>query len=75
MPAHDSTAVIIDKGKIIKENQERLYYIIHWPDLPNVRLAIPCVKALEYISPWEMEEWEYKDALQREDAQGARNQS
>src|SRR3569833_3220827 len=62
LPARDSAAFIIDKVV-----QRRACYIIGWPDLPAARVMISCTRALDYVSPWEMENWEYKDALRREE--------
>jgi len=73
LPARDSDAFIIDKvvhpvtAVIDKDVQRRACYIIGWPDLPAARVMISCTRALDYVSPWEMENWEYKDALRREE--------
>lgn len=69
----DSTAFIVDKvilplTELGDPRQRRAYYIIGWPDLPAARPVIDCAKALEYISPCVIEQWEYKDFLRREAA-------
>src|SRR4051794_28091538 len=71
LPARDSTAVILDKvlckDGIGERARLQLCYIISWTDLPSKRATISCAKALDYVSPREMEEWECKDALRREE--------
>lgn len=69
---HDTDAFIVDKVIFPlftfrgDPRQRRAYYIIGWPDLPNVRPVVDCAKALEYVSPRTIEDWEYQDALRRE---------
>ncbi|KAL8388812.1 hypothetical protein RB595_008949 [Gaeumannomyces hyphopodioides] len=68
----DSTGYIIDKlvlpaGPLLNPTvQRRLYYIVGWPDIPAARIAIDCAKALEYLTPRCIEDWEYEDCLRRE---------
>lgn len=77
LPAHDSTAFIVDKvinsteRKPDNKAQRRLCYIIGWTDLPAARIMIPCTTALEYVSPRTLEEWEYNDSLRREQEEWA----
>lgn len=67
----DSTAFIIDKvilppTDLVDPRQRRAYYILGWPDLPAARPVVDCAKALEYVAPYVIEEWEHKDFLRRE---------
>ncbi|KAK4224788.1 hypothetical protein QBC38DRAFT_446141 [Podospora fimiseda] len=68
---HDSTAYIIDQVILptdasMTENSRKLtHYHIGFTDLPTVKLLIPCDKVLDYVSPREYEEWEYKRFEQR----------
>ncbi|KAI0396239.1 hypothetical protein F5Y17DRAFT_126859 [Xylariaceae sp. FL0594] len=68
---NDSGAFIVDKrvlpGKPVDgELKLELYYIVGWPDLPAARVAILATKILDYVSPWTLEDWEYKASLQRD---------
>lgn len=71
---HDTDAFIVDKIILPLEpftqrgdpRQRRAYYIVGWPDLPAARPVVDCAKALDYVSPRVMEDWEYKDLLRRE---------
>lgn len=67
----DSTAFIIDKvilppTDLVDPRQRRAYYILGWPDLPAARPVVDCAKALEYVAPYVIEQWEHKDFLRRE---------
>src|SRR6266566_2003327 len=73
LPPHDSTAYIIDKfehwipdnnGKI---QHKRLKYLIGWTDLPAARLALAANDVLDYVSPAALEEWEYRQSLERDE--------
>lgn len=74
-PVHDSNAFIVDKVVLprgpfppnSKTRQRRCYYIIGWPDLPAARPVVDASKILEYVSPRTLEDWEYQDALRREE--------
>lgn len=76
---HDTNAYIIDKIVLPLEpftqrndpRQRRVYYIIGWPDLPAARPVIDATKILDYVSPRAVEDWEYQDALRREEARDA----
>ncbi|KUI66901.1 hypothetical protein VM1G_02231 [Cytospora mali] len=76
---HDTNAFIIDKIVLPLEpftqrndpRQRRIYYIIGWPDLPAARPVIDATKILDYVSPRALEDWEYQDALRREEAREA----
>ncbi|KAJ4394455.1 hypothetical protein N0V93_003673 [Gnomoniopsis smithogilvyi] len=73
-PVDDSTAFIVDKVILPLEpftelgdrRQRRAYYIIGWPDLPAARPVIDCAKALDYVPPFAIEQWEHDDFLRRE---------
>ncbi|KAI3397645.1 hypothetical protein diail_10516 [Diaporthe ilicicola] len=72
---HDSNAFIVDKVVFPYKldppqdglQQRRCYYIIGWPDLPLARPAVDATKILDYVSPRTLEDWEYQDALRREE--------
>lgn len=76
---HDTNAYIVDKIVLPLEpftqrndpRQRRLYYIIGWPDLPAARPVVVAPKILDYVSPRALEDWEYQDALRREEAKEA----
>ncbi|KUI60936.1 hypothetical protein VP1G_08158 [Cytospora mali] len=76
---HDTNAFIIDKIVLPLEpftqrndpRQRRIYYIIGWPDLPAARPVIDATKILDYVSPRALEDWEYQNALRREEAREA----
>lgn len=70
----DTDAFIVDKVVLPLEpftqlndpRQRRVYYIVAWPDLRAARPVVDAVKILDYVSPRELEDWEYRDALRRE---------
>jgi hypothetical protein len=70
-PPRDSTAYIIEKlvWPPIKETtpttRRLLYYHIGFTDLPHVKTMVSCDNALDYISPREIEDWEYNDLERR----------
>lgn len=72
---HDSDAFIVDKVVLPRghfqphdtSRQRRCYYIIGWPDLPAARPVVEASKILDYVSPRTLEDWEYQDALRREE--------
>ncbi|KAK7719075.1 hypothetical protein SLS63_010225 [Diaporthe eres] len=74
-PVHDSDAFIVDKVVLPRGpfhpsdhiRQRRCYYIVGWPDLPAARPVVDASKILEYVSPRTLEDWEYQDALRREE--------
>lgn len=75
MPHHspESTAYIIrkviypDGPKLPPDVQKRPMYIIGWtdPGLQKARLGVDCMRAYTYVSPYQIEEFEYKDYLAR----------
>ncbi|KAK4167100.1 hypothetical protein QBC43DRAFT_312144 [Cladorrhinum sp. PSN259] len=66
-PPRDSTAYIIDQFVLptpasTTENSRRLiHYNIGFTDLPAAKILVPCDKILDYVSPREFEDWEYKN--------------
>jgi len=64
LPAHDSTAVILDKVLCTEGSGKRarlqLCYTITWTDSPSKRATISCAKALEYVSRREMDHSRYR---------------
>jgi len=41
--------------------------MIGWADLPSTQVSVPCTDVLDWVSPREVERWEYNDLLRRED--------
>ncbi|EAQ92934.1 hypothetical protein CHGG_01169 [Chaetomium globosum CBS 148.51] len=66
-PPRDSTGYIIDQfilptDKDMTTTARRLvHYHVGFTDLPAVKLLIPCHKVLDYVSPRELEDWEYRN--------------
>lgn len=75
-PPRDSTGYIIDQfvlptDKDMTETSRRIiHYHIGFTDLPAVKILIPCDKVLDYVSPRELEDWEYQ-ALERKEEERA----
>lgn len=75
-PPRDSTAYIIDQYVLpplkdtTPDSRRRIYYHIGFTDIPAARLLVPCDKALDYVSPREVEDWEY-EALEFKEAEKA----
>ncbi|KAB5580046.1 hypothetical protein GE09DRAFT_1080675 [Coniochaeta sp. 2T2.1] len=77
LPPRDSTAFIVSKLVLpvpldVPRDyvpQRRLFYTIGWTDLPSARVCVDAAKVLEYVSPRELEDWEYNDQLRREEEQ------
>lgn len=78
LPPHDSTAYIIDQfvlptDKDMTPTSRRLiHYHIGFTDLPAVKLLIPCNKVLDYVSPRELEDWEYQNLEHKEEERARR---
>lgn len=72
-PPRDSTAYIIDQfilptDKDMTPTARRLaHYHIGFTDLPAVKLLIPCNKVLDYVSPRELEDWEYRNLEKKQE--------
>ncbi|KAI1445322.1 hypothetical protein F5Y02DRAFT_386739 [Annulohypoxylon stygium] len=71
-PERDSTAYIIDKrvlpGKARNgELQLQMYYVVAWQDVPAARVTILATQILDYVSPGELESFEYKQLLERDE--------
>jgi hypothetical protein len=72
-PPRDSTAYIIDQfvlpteSDTTKTSRRLIHYHIGFTDLPAVKILIPCHKVLDYVSPRELEDWEYQNAERREE--------
>ncbi|TLD09403.1 uncharacterized protein PgNI_07412 [Pyricularia grisea] len=78
LPEHsDNTAYIVQKiihpsGRKLPENvRKRPFYIIGWkdPELREARVGVECMRAYTYVSPRQVEEFEYQDLLAREAAE------
>ncbi|KAI0889633.1 uncharacterized protein GGS22DRAFT_148783 [Annulohypoxylon maeteangense] len=66
-----STAHLIDKrvipGKARNgELQLQMCYVVGWKDLPAARVAILATNILDYVSPGELENFEYQKQLERD---------
>ena len=77
LPPRDSTAYIIDEyilppvADTVATSRRLIYYHIGWTDIPAARTLISCEKVLDYVSPRELEEWEYR-SLELEEAAKAK---
>lgn len=66
-PVKDSTAYILEKYVLPKLSETRpqdrrlYYYLVGFTDIPQARILVPCHKALDYVDPFEMERWEFKN--------------
>ncbi|KAK3904525.1 hypothetical protein C8A05DRAFT_13607 [Staphylotrichum tortipilum] len=75
LPPRDSTAYIIDQfvlpaDKDMTPTSRRLiHYHIGFTDLPAVKILIPCNQVLDYVSPRELEDWEYRNLEKKEEEQ------
>jgi hypothetical protein len=73
VPPRDSTAYIIDQfvlptDKDMTATSRRLiHYHIGFTDLPAVKILISCNKVLDYVSPRELEDWEYQNLEKKEE--------
>ncbi|KAK5658903.1 hypothetical protein OQA88_1717 [Cercophora sp. LCS_1] len=78
LPPHDSTGYIIDQfilpppRETTANTRRLLHYYIGFTDLPTVKLTIPGHKILDYVSPRELEDWEYKDFERRQEEKARR---
>jgi len=78
VPPRDSTAYIIDQfvlptDKDLTPTSRRLiHYHIGFTDLPAVKILIPCNKVLDYVSPRELEDWEYQNLEHKEQERARR---
>jgi hypothetical protein len=67
LPPRDSTAYILERiilpsPGLAADGQplpRRMTYIVAWHDLPAAQMLVPAMDVLEYVSPRELEEWEY----------------
>ncbi|KAM0294638.1 hypothetical protein ACHAQK_003864 [Fusarium lateritium] len=67
LPPKDSTAYILERiilpsPGLAADGQplpRRMTYIVAWHDLPAAQMLVPVMDVLEYVSPRELEEWEY----------------
>ncbi|KAK4174835.1 hypothetical protein QBC36DRAFT_332783 [Triangularia setosa] len=68
LPPSDSTGYIIDQfvlptdKEMTPDSRRLIHYHIGFTDLPAAKLLVPCHKVLDYISPRELEDWEYRNA-------------
>ncbi|KAK4144866.1 uncharacterized protein C8A04DRAFT_11140 [Dichotomopilus funicola] len=72
-PPRDSTAYIINQFIVPTDkdmtptSRRMIYYHIGFTDLPSVKILVPCHKVLDYVSPREVEDWEYQNLEQKEE--------
>ncbi|KAM0242068.1 hypothetical protein ACHAP5_007466 [Fusarium lateritium] len=67
LPPKDSTAYILERiilpsPGLAADGQplpRRMTYIVAWHDLPAAQMLVPAMDVLEYVSPRELEDWEY----------------
>ncbi|KAK3990383.1 hypothetical protein QBC44DRAFT_239391 [Cladorrhinum sp. PSN332] len=70
-PPHDSTGYIIDQfilptpANMTEHSRRLIHYHVGFTDLPAAKILVPCDKILDYVSPREYEDWEYKNFDQR----------
>ncbi len=73
LPPRDSTAYIIDQFVLPTEkdmtptSRRLIHYHIGFTDLPAVKILIPCNQVLDYVSPRELEDWEYQNLEKKEE--------
>ncbi|KAK4249498.1 hypothetical protein C7999DRAFT_12711 [Corynascus novoguineensis] len=73
VPPRDSTAYIIDQlilptdRDMTPTSRRLIYYQVGFTDIPTVKLLIPCNKVLDYVSPRELEDWEYRNLEKKEE--------
>ncbi|KAF5587437.1 hypothetical protein FPANT_6890 [Fusarium pseudoanthophilum] len=69
LPPQDSTAYILERIILPSPGlaadglplPRRMTYIVSWTDLPAAQMLVPAMDILEYVSPRELEEWEFKN--------------
>ncbi|KAH7248675.1 uncharacterized protein BKA55DRAFT_569715 [Fusarium redolens] len=69
LPPQDSTAYILERIILPSPGvaadglplPRRMTYIVSWTDLPAARMLVPAMDILEYVSPRELEEWEFRN--------------
>ncbi|KAK0748346.1 hypothetical protein B0T21DRAFT_406872 [Apiosordaria backusii] len=77
LPPDDSTGYIIDQFVLPTDedmtptSRRMIHYHIGFTDLPAAKLLVPCHKVLDYISPRELENWEYRNAERLEEEKKA----
>lgn len=72
LPPHDSDAFIVDKlvtplGALQPGARRILSYLISWPDFSSARVTVPANRILDYVSPRELEDWEYRNSEKLEE--------
>ncbi|KAF5677605.1 hypothetical protein FHETE_1656 [Fusarium heterosporum] len=67
LPVQDSTAYILERIILPSPGlaadglplPRRMTYIVAWRDLPAAQMLVPAMDILEYVSPRELEDWEF----------------
>ncbi|KAJ3533556.1 hypothetical protein NM208_g7931 [Fusarium decemcellulare] len=75
LPPQDTTAYILERiilpsPGLAADGQplpRRMTYIVGWHDLPAATMLVPAMDVLEYVSPRELEEWEFKNMEEQMD--------
>ncbi|KAK3941131.1 hypothetical protein QBC46DRAFT_110501 [Diplogelasinospora grovesii] len=81
VPPRDSTAYIVDQfvypsaTDSTDQTRRLLYYVVGFTDFPTVRFSIEAHKVLEYVSPRELEDWEYNQLLLKEQEEEERRKA
>ncbi|CEI68385.1 hypothetical protein FVEN_g5452 [Fusarium venenatum] len=83
LPPQDSTAYILERiilpspGLAADGNPlpRRMTYIVAWHDLPAAQLLVPAMDILEYVSPRELEEWEFANTEEQMDKEIEKEQT
>ncbi|KAF4982381.1 hypothetical protein FZEAL_1986 [Fusarium zealandicum] len=85
LPPRDTTAYILDRIYLPSPGQaadgmplpRRMTYMVGWRDLPAAIMLIPAMRVLDYVSPQELEEWEFdmEEELDRQKEELAREET
>ncbi|KAL4722061.1 hypothetical protein ACLX1H_010831 [Fusarium chlamydosporum] len=86
LPPKDSTAYILERIILPSPGlaadgfplPRRMTYIVAWHDLPAAQMLVPAMDILEYVSPRELEEWEFantEEQMEEEVVQKQQNQA
>ncbi|KAK3309735.1 uncharacterized protein B0T15DRAFT_13197 [Chaetomium strumarium] len=77
-PPRDTTGYIINQFVLPTDNdttptsRRLIYYHVGFTDFPAVKILLPCNEVLDYVSPRELEDWEYKNLESKEEERARR---
>ncbi|KAJ4138341.1 hypothetical protein NW768_002164 [Fusarium equiseti] len=83
LPPKDSTAYILERiilppppGVATDGNPlpRRMTYVVTWSDLPAAQMLVPAMDILDYVSPRELEEWEFKNTEEQMENEAVQKQ-